>query len=76
MLPDINAYYKSKAEFLSGMWLLTVATEVAAEVKVQSLAPCSGSKDLALSWLQSRLQLRLRSNPWPRNFHILGCGHK
>ena len=42
---------------------LTVAAQVTAEVWVQSLTQCSGLKDLAL------LQLQLRFDPWPGNFH-------
>ena len=44
---------------------LTAVAQMAAEVQVRSLAWCSGLKVLAL------LQLRLRFNSWPRNFHML-----
>ena len=48
-------------------WVKNLSTRawVDAEAWVQSLARLSGLKDLAL------LQLWLRFNPWPRNFHIL-----
>ena len=44
---------------------LTVAAQVATEVRIQSLAWHSGLKDLAL------LQLHLRFNPWSGNFQML-----
>ena len=42
---------------------LTAAAQVAVETRVQSLAQHSGLKYPAM------LQLQLRLNPWPRNFH-------
>ena len=33
-------------------------------------------KDLALLQLWCRLQLQLRFDPWPRNFHMHGCSQK
>ena len=44
---------------------LTTVARVTAEAQVQSLAQHSGLRDLAL------LQLQLRFDPWPRNFHML-----
>ena len=49
---------------------LTTVVPVAAGVRVQSLGWCSGLKDLVLPQLWFRLQLRLRFDPWPRNFHM------
>lgn len=49
----------------------TEAAQVTAEVQVQSSAWHSQLKDAALPQLWWRLQLQLRSNPWPRNFHLL-----
>ena len=49
---------------------LIAVAQVAAEVQVRSLAQHSELKDLALLQLQYRSQLRLRFNPWPRNFHM------
>lgn len=43
---------------------LTAAAGVAAKVQVQFPNQHSGLKDLAL------LQLWLRFNPWPGNFHV------
>ena len=43
---------------------LTAMVQAAAKVQGQSLAWHSGLKDLAL------LQLLLRFNPWPGNFHM------
>ena len=48
---------------------LTAAAQVIAEAWVQSLAQCSGLKDLTLLQLQRRSQLWLGFNPWPGNFH-------
>ena len=41
--------------------------QVATEVQVPSLAQCSGFKDPALLQLWCRLQLPLKSDPWPGN---------
>ena len=41
---------------------LTTEAQVAAEARVQSLAWCSGLKDLAL---------QVGFDPWPGNFHVL-----
>ena len=48
------------------LWVrnLTAMARGAAEVQVRPPAQCSGLKDLVL-------QLWLRFNPWPRNFHML-----
>ena len=43
---------------------LTVASQVTAKAQVRSPAQSSGLKDLAL------LQLWLKFNPWPGNFHM------
>ena len=48
-----------------------VAALITAEVPFQPLAQYSGLKDRALPRLWCRLQLQLRFNPWPRNFHML-----
>ena len=50
---------------------LTAVARVAAEVRVQSLAWCSGEKDLAALQLWRRSQLWLGFHPWPGNFHML-----
>ena len=47
---------------------LTVVAQVAAEVRVPSLAQHSGLKDLALLQLQHSLHPWLGLNPWPGNF--------
>ena len=50
---------------------LAAARSVTAEAEVQSLAWCSGLKDLALPQPWHRLQLRFKFNPWPGNFYVL-----
>ena len=48
-----------------------------ARMQVRPPAQHSGLKDLALPQLWHRLQLQLRSDPWPRNFHMqLGSQNK
>ena len=49
---------------------LTAATQVTAEVWVQSPVQHSGLKYLVLPQLQLRSQLWLRFNHSPRNFHM------
>ena len=48
---------------------LTASTQVTAEVQDVFLAQHSGLKFPVLPQLWHRLQLQLRFNPWPRNFH-------
>ena len=50
---------------------LTSAAQVDVEAQVRSPAQHGELKDLALPQLWHRLQLRLRFNPWPRNFRML-----
>ena len=45
-------------------------------IQVRLLAQHSGLKDLALPQLLQRLQLWLRSDPWPRNSICCGEGQK
>ena len=54
----------------------TAAAWVAAEVQVQSPAPCIGLKGSVLPWLQHGLRLWLRFNPWPGTSICHGCGYK
>ena len=49
---------------------LTAVARVAVEVWVQSLTQCSGLKDPMLLKLWHGLQLWLRFNSWPENFHM------
>ena len=51
----------------------TLVNMVAVEAQVRSLAQSSGLKDpaVAVPQLRLRLQLGLRFNPWPGNFHML-----
>ena len=49
---------------------LIAAAWVAAEARVQSLAWCSGLKDLALPQLWCRWQLQVGFNLWPGNFQM------
>ena len=49
---------------------VTMVVYISEEVWVLPLARCSGLKDPALPQLQHRLQLQLRFNPWPWNFHM------
>ena len=49
---------------------LTAASQVAVEVRVQSLAWHSELKDLALLQLHSRMQLQLGFSPWAGNSHV------
>ena len=49
---------------------LTALVQVTEEVQVQSPAWNSGLKDPVLLQLWHRLQLQLRFNPWPENFHM------
>ena len=49
---------------------LTSEAQVTAEVRVRSLAQCSGLKDLLLLQLWHRSELRLGFSPWPGNLHM------
>ena len=49
---------------------LTAMAQVAVEAQVQSLARCSGLKDLTLPQLWCWSQLWLRFSLWPGNFHM------
>ena len=51
----------------------TAVAQVATEVQVQSLAWCSGLKELALLQLWCNLQLWLGFDPWP---HTAGVAKK
>ena len=50
---------------------LTAVVLVVVGAQVQSPAWYRGLKDLALPQLCHRLQLQLRFNPWPGNFHMM-----
>ena len=50
---------------------LTKVAQVAVETQVRSSSWYSGLKDPELPQLWCRLQLWLRFNPWPGNFHML-----
>ena len=45
-------------------------TWVTAEVLVQSLAQCSGLKDMVVPQLRCRPQLQFGFSPWPGNLHM------
>ena len=49
------------------MWLRGVRTPAGL---LEDAGPEQWVKGSVLSHLRRRLQLRLRSSPWPRNFHV------
>ena len=49
----------------------TVLAQVTLEGQVSSPGQCNGLKGLVMPQFWYRLQLCLKSNPWPGNFHML-----